>query len=261
MIKPLNVKIKTKYSNTKIFIFLIIILAQFCRAQNKAQSFLVHSHNDYFQKVPFWNAFANGLSSIEVDVFLEKDTLFVAHHKKEISKDRTIENLYLKPMQHVISLELGDQDIIQLLVDVKTEAEPTLRVLMTTLERYPNLINSDRISIVISGNQPSLSKQLNYPNYINFDYQSLAPIQNPKIWDKIALISLDFKRFSEWNGKGRLTDADYKKVTTTIKKAHSYNKPFRFWGTPDSKTAWKVFSALGVDFINTDMPGKSTAYL
>ena len=261
MIKPLNVKIKTKYSNTKIFIFLIIILAQFCRAQNKAQSFLVHSHNDYFQKVPFWNAFANGLSSIEVDVFLEKDTLFVAHHKKEISKDRTIENLYLKPMQQVISLELGDQDIIQLLVDVKTEAEPTLRVLMTTLERYPNLINSDRISIVISGNQPSLSKQLNYPNYINFDYQSLAPIQNPKIWDKIALISLDFKRFSEWNGKGRLTDADYKKVTTTIKKAHSYNKPFRFWGTPDSKTAWKVFSALGVDFINTDMPSKSTAYL
>ena len=172
MIKPLNVKIKTKYSNTKIFIFLIIILAQFCRAQNKAQSFLVHSHNDYFQKVPFWNAFANGLSSIEVDVFLEKDTLFVAHHKKEISKDRTIENLYLKPMQQVISLELGDQDIIQLLVDVKTEAEPTLRVLMTTLERYPKLINSDRISIVISGNQPSLSKQLNYPNYINFDYQS-----------------------------------------------------------------------------------------
>ena len=261
MIKPLNVKIKTKYSNTKIFIFLIIILAQFCRAQNKAQSFLVHSHNDYFQKVPFWNAFANGLSSIEVDVFLEKDTLFVAHHKKEISKDRTIENLYLKQMQQVISLEMGDQDIIQLLVDVKTEAEPTLRVLMTTLERYPNLINSDRISIVISGNQPSLSKQLNYPNYINFDYQSLAPIQNPKIWDKIALISLDFKRFSEWNGKGRLTDADYKKVTTTIKKAHSYNKPFRFWGTPDSKTAWKVFSALGVDFINTDMPSKSTAYL
>jgi alkaline phosphatase len=179
--------------------------------------------------VPFWNAFANGLSSIEVDVFLEKDTLFVAHHKKEISKDRTIENLYLKPMQQVISLELGDQDIIQLLVDVKTEAEPTLRVLMTTLERYPNLINSDRISIVISGNQPSLSKQLNYPNYINFDYQSLAPIQNPKIWDKIALISLDFKRFSEWNGKGRLTDADYKKVTTYHKKRPTaITSPFDF---------------------------------
>lgn len=65
----------------------------------------------------------------------------------------------------------------------------------------------------------------------------------------------------EWNGKDRLVDLDYKKIKSIIDKAHSYNKPFRFWATPDSKTAWKVFRDIGVNFINTDQPCKASDYL
>ena len=100
-----------------------------------------------------------------------------------------------------------------------------------------------------------------YPEYINFDYQSLEPIENLSSWDKIAIISLDFKKISNWNGKGRLTAPDYDKVSSAINKAHSYGKPFRFWGAPDSKSAWKAFRDLGVDFINTDMPNRASLYL
>lgn len=246
----------------KILIYLFIALTQFGIAQEEIfPKFQIHSHNDYHQNVPFWNAYANGSSSIEVDIYLENDTLFATHGKSEIIKNRTIENLYLQPIQKVISLQLGDQRKIQLLVDIKTAAEKTLNKLISVLDTYPEIIDNDNISIVISGNRPNTEDYVNYPKYINFDYQSLEPIDDTKIWDKIALISLNFTKFSEWNGKGRLTAEDYKKVSAVIEKAHSYNKPFRFWAAPDSKSAWKVFRDLGVDFINTDMPNKSSIYL
>jgi len=50
-------------------------------------------------------------------------------------------------------------------------------------------------------------------------------------------------------------------ISSVIAQAHQMNKPFRFWGVPDSKTAWKVMKEMGVDFINTDSPLESSIYL
>jgi alkaline phosphatase len=114
---------------------------------------------------------------------------------------------------------------------------------------------------VISGNQPKTKDFSQYPDYIRFDYQSFDDLVEKEQWNKVALISKNFNEFSKWNGKGRLTTEDYKNVAEAIKIAHRYGKPFRFWGSPDSKTAWKAFADLGVDFINTDMPFESSNYL
>lgn len=50
-----------------------------------AQSYGVHSHNDYYQSVPFWKAYAAGVSSIEVDVHLKGSVLLVAHDYDELT--------------------------------------------------------------------------------------------------------------------------------------------------------------------------------
>lgn len=235
----------------------------FCLAINFsiAQEINIHSHNDYLQNVPFWNAYANGLSSIEIDVFLKNETLFVTHQENEIKEEHTLESLYLLPLQRAKTLNLGADQKLQLLVDIKSEAVPTLKKIISVLEKYPKIIQNGNISIVISGNRPKIKSYPNYPKYIKFDYQSLDPINSEKVWDKIALISLNFRKFSPWNGKGRLTAEDYTVVKAIIDRAHAYDKPFRFWGAPDSKTAWKAFRDLGVDFINTDMPYASASYL
>ena len=243
-----------------ITLFWILILSQSCFAQKENRT-LIHSHNDYYQKTPFWKAYSCGLNSIEIDVFLENDSLFVTHSKYEIMKNRDIESLYLKPLQNALELDYRNDLQLQLLVDIKSEPYSSLNQLTQILERYPKIIYNQKIDIVISGNRPQLEKYLDYPEHINFDYQSLEPIENPKIWSKISLISLSFKKVSNWNGKGRLIDLDYRKIKSIIDKAHSYNKPFRFWASPDSKTAWKVFSDIGVDFINTDRPCKASDYL
>jgi alkaline phosphatase len=227
--------------------------------ENKA--FRIHSHNDYHQNIPFWKAFSNGLTSIEVDVFLKNDSLYVTHGESEIIRDRTIESLYLEPLQKVIDLKLGKLDKLQLLVDFKSEAYTSLNKLISALKKYPDIINDSRISIVISGNRPKLEEYKNYPPYIHFDYQSLKKITEDKTLSKIALISLNFKKTSSWNGKGKLTKSDHQKVSSVITQAHQMNKPFRFWGIPDSKTAWKTMKEMGVDFINTDDTVESSIYL
>jgi len=229
-------------------------------AQNTAD-FQIHSHNDYLQNVPFWKAFSAGAASFEADVFLIDDSLYVAHTLNEIDTLRTFERLYLEPILKSIELGFEKPENLQLLIDVKSEAYSTLDALIKTLRNYPEIIESDVFSIVISGNRPKASEYINYPDFILFDYQSLDEITNPSILEKIRLVSLSFRNFSDWNGKGSLTPEDLGKVTSIIEKAHSFGKPFRFWATPDSKTAWKALVHLGVDFINTDRPFECTQYL
>lgn len=243
----------------RLFLFLVLI-ANGLRAQDNVLP-RIHSHNDYLQNVPFWKAYAAGASSIEADVFLVGDSLFVAHAENEIDTKRSLERLYFEPLQEVLARGLNRPKELQLLIDIKSEPYATLDAIIKVLDRFPSIRNGEGITITISGNRPKPSEYLNYPDYIFFDYQSLDAIENPVILEKIALISLNFTNFSQWNGMGRLTAEDFAKVSATIDKAHSLEKPFRFWATPDSKTAWKAFSDLGVDFVNTDMPFECTQYI
>ncbi|MCX2679449.1 alkaline phosphatase [Galbibacter sp. EGI 63066] len=226
----------------------------------KAQQTKIHSHNDYEHPVPFWNAFSSGVHSIEVDVFLKNGQLYATHSEGEIKKGRYIENLYLQPLQKAFALGLGEKQDLQLLIDFKSDAYKTLDALIVTLKKYPKLTQNKKLTFVISGNRPKPSEYINYPEFIKFDYQDLENIPKES-WEKVALISLSFRNYSQWNGLGRLTKEDLEKVTEVINKTHAYNKPFRFWATPDTKTAWKAFSDLGIDFINTDYPFTCVNYV
>jgi len=220
----------------------------------------IHSHNDYEQDIPFWTAYKNGLNSIEIDLFLKNDSLYVTHSESEIIADRTIEHLYLNSLSKVASSQLGIKKKLQILIDIKSESHTTLNRLIKTLNYYPEIIDKENISIVISGNRPIPKKYVDYPDFIYFDYQSLYPIENEKIWKKIALISLNFKKYSSWNGVEDMSVEDFKKLDSLVKMAHYYKKPLRFWGTPDNKIAWEVFKELGVDYINTDKPIQVSTY-
>lgn len=225
----------------------------------------IHSHNDYIRTAPFWEAYANGLESIETDVILQNGELYVAHENESITPERTLKSLYLDPIQVAYDLKINDRKPFQLLIDIKTEAYSTLEKIQEEVAPYSQLFTSKSgepplVTFVISGNRPKPSDYTKYPDHILFDYQSITEIDDLPV-DKIALISLSFGRFSDWNGKGRLIDTHQERLEEAIAVAHSMGKPFRFWATPDSKTSWKALSELGVDYINTDMPYAARNYL
>lgn len=220
----------------------------------------VHSHNDYNHTIPFWDAYSNGAASIEADIFLKDNNLFVAHDKEGITISRTLEDLYLKPLETALRMNYKKENKLVLLIDIKTDAEPTLNKLISILKKYETIIKNKDIKIVISGNRPASETYTKYPDFILFDYQEIEKPLSKENWEKVAMINADFKKYSVWNGLGRLTHDDYNRVSTVISKAKKLNRPFRFWGCPDTKSTWKAFLELGVDIINTDKPFDCVQY-
>ncbi|NLP59108.1 metallophosphoesterase [Lutibacter sp. B1] len=219
----------------------------------------IHSHNDYSQLLPFWKAYNCGLNSIEVDIFLKNGVLYAAHAKNDIEPNNTLETMYLKPLSKVVSTHLGNEQELQLLIDLKSEAYSTLEAIEKVLKKYPELTNNPKLTFVISGYRPLVKDYKNYPNYILFDYQSLESIPTES-FNKVSLISLSFKKFSSWNGVKDISESDLGKIKAVVEQAHSYKKPFRFWGAPDTPLAWKTFNSIGIDFINTDHPLECSNY-
>ncbi len=244
----------------KIFLYLLLTVGTI-QAQTSKLTYKIHSHNDYKQSVPFWKAYAAGVHSLEIDVIYKDNTLFVAHEIAEIIKKHTIESLYLEPLQTALQNELQLTHKIQLLIDIKSEPYSTLNQLVKMLKVYPDLTKNENIQFVISGGKPAVKDYMKYPDYIQFDHQKVTKILNQEAWNKVGLISVDYKKYAVWNGKGRMVAQDLERVKKVIEVAHGLNKPFRFWGAPDSESAWKAFADLKVDFINTDQPFEATKYL
>ncbi|MEX2511606.1 MAG: phosphatidylinositol-specific phospholipase C/glycerophosphodiester phosphodiesterase family protein [Cyclobacteriaceae bacterium] len=242
---------------------LIFICCQFSIPTSLGQDIRIHSHNDYLRNVPFWEAYANEAASIEADVILKNGILYVAHEEESILPEQTFTSLYLQPILNAKKLKIGNLKPFILLVDFKTEAYATMDQLIKEIQPFAELWQDPKkplIKIVVSGNRPDLEDYHLYPFPLFFDYQSLENTTNLPL-EKIAMISLNFRKFSQWNGNGRLAEEDLEQISKAIKMAHQLEKPIRFWATPDSKTAWKAFKELGVDFINTDQPYEASRYL
>lgn len=243
----------------------ILLTVQVATAQ---KVFNLHSHNDYEQKVPFWTAFGvnkpTGIISIEADVILRNDTLFVAHDAKGMAAERTLTTLYLEPLQQVMTTNFYKNVDIQLLIDVKILGEKSLEVIIAEIKKYPALIDAKqpgkKLRFVISGSRPIPEKYGDYPDYIYFDHQDVTNLNKIDL-KKVALVSLPFYSYSKWNGRDTMAVAEVEVIKNLIEKVHATGKPIRFWATPDTQTAWKFFRDLGVDFINTDSPFSCNDYL
>lgn len=251
-----NICIKYEKMNLKIYLLSVLVaIAEMGLGQVR-----VHAHNDYEHKQPFWEAFSAGCSSIEADIFLKNGQILVAHNAEDLSHEANLREMYLLPLRQLLTGSIYQLDgKLQVLIDVKSEAYATLDALVELMKEFPDLQNDERLQIVISGNRPKAADYHKYPAYIYFDHQELG-ITPPNV-EKVALVSLNFKKFSTYNGKGRITDADRNSLQKAIDFAHNMGRPIRFWGSPDAPSAWFSFHQLGIDFINTDQPYEACRYL
>jgi alkaline phosphatase len=245
-------------------IAICLIVVQSIAQPIKYSTANAHSHNDYEQLVPFKLAYDAGFGSIEADVFLVDGQLLVGHEKNQLTKERTLEALYLKPLVEKIQQNRGHifsnkNKSLNILIDCKTEGVAALDVLTLLMKKYNALITNQNLLFVISGNRPPDTDYDLYPDYIQFDGR-LGIDYSPKILSKIAIISDYFGTYSKWNGEGSLPEKDKFLLIEMITKVHALKKPIRFWGSPDTPAAWEVFKQLGVNYINTDKIGTLAAF-
>ena len=224
-----------------------------------------HSHNDYQQQTPFQLAYNAGFGSLEADIFLWHDSLLVGHTMDDLKYSRSFEDLYLQPLLQQVQKYNGHPfkdslKELQLLIDLKTEPVTTLGKLVAVLKKYPALITSRGIKLVVTGNKPAVESFTSYPPFIWFDGE-LTKVYPETALKRIEMLSGDFKTFSSWNGKGNLTEENRNVLDSIVSTTHRLKKKIRFWDAPDFVNAWYAFMDLRVDYINTDHISELSSFL
>lgn len=249
----------------------VTLLLLGCALASNAQytSLNAHSHNDYEQKTPFMSAYNAHFGSIEADIWAIDGKLFVAHDRNQVSAEKTIESLYILPIVKLIRENGGrawkdSPGTFQLLIDLKTEVEPTLSMLVRILLKYPEvfdpIVNKNAVRITITGNRPEPEKFRNYPDFIYFD-GNLKLKYNSELIERVGLFSDNLVNFTRWRGVGPIPANDEKRLVQVIDSVHRINKTIRFWNAPDTPEAWTCLMKLKVDYINTDHITELEAFL
>ncbi|KAL9620496.1 MAG: hypothetical protein Q9160_004965 [Pyrenula sp. 1 TL-2023] len=126
----------------------------------------LHSHNDYWRKVPLYDAIRVGAQGVEADVWLsdvedgkaKRQDLLVGHTSKSLTRKRTLQSLYVNPLIDILEHQnpktstLGNQDITNsstttqgvydtspsttliLLIDIKSDTKTTFPFVLQQLE-------------------------------------------------------------------------------------------------------------------------------
>lgn len=227
-----------------------------------------HSHNDYEQPRPLEDALEAGLCSVEVDVFLVDDALLVAHDLVDTDPSRTLEGLYLDPLQarHEAGT-LPEGPPLLLLVDVKSEASPTYAALHERLTNYASMLTSfedgvatpGAVTVVVSGARDRAALEAQSLRYAALDGR-LADLGAGVPVSLMPLVSQSFGFVSLWQGEGELPPNDVDLLRGYADQAHAEGRALRFWAIPDTPNAWRQLRDVGVDLINTDDPSGYQAF-
>ena len=229
---------------------------------------LIHSHNDYAQKRPFWGAYEAGADSIEADIFLVDGDLLVAHSRKELRKENSLRRLYLEPLRSVMRKNGGRARAtgkpIQLLVDRKNgKPAPDRLVEMIEKEGFRECFdiakNPSAARLTVTGDHSKVEDLFTYPDFVFFDMPPTRVLADGQ-YRRVPLISHYARAYTRWRS-GVMAEEDKEKIRAAVRQAHEKGSKFRLWGYPDNPEAWRLALELGLDYINTDRPAAAAAFL
>jgi hypothetical protein len=225
-----------------------------------------HSHNDYLRSRPFAEAFHLGFGSIEADIFLSGSNLLVGHEEENLTKEKTLESMYIKSIADIAKKNNGKlpgyEKPLILLIDIKTEALPTYQALVKLLNKYKYLFtrfygdttDERLVTVVISGNRPV--------EYMEKEPYRLAALDG-RLDDLdrhyrdnfMQMVSAPVTMFGAEEELRKFNNTAVNKIKLAVEKCKSQNKKLRLWGVPDGEKFWMAQFEMGLGFIGTDSPG------
>lgn len=231
-----------------------------------------HAHNDYLHARPLLDALDQKFCSVEADIYLVDGRLLVAHNREDVRPERTLEALYLEPLKQRVGANGGkvypNGPTLTLLVDIKSEAEPTYRVLRDVLMPYAGMLtryengNSTpgAVSVVLSGNRPRALLAAETTRLATLDgrLSDLGTGASPNL---ISLVSDNWQLSFTWRGVGEIPAGEHDKLVAFVRRAHAEGYRLRFWATPETPAAWSELRKAGVDLIGTDDLHSLAAFL
>lgn len=237
-----------------------------------------HSHNDYEQPRPLFDALEHGFCSIEADIYLVNGELLVAHDLKDVRPGRTLEALYLAPLRERTRTNDGRVFAafatnppaweFTLLVDIKRDVASVYPVLRDLLERYepmltvftPTSTTPRAVTVLLSGDRPFAQAAAEPRRLYALDGRLRDLEANPSVHLYPLISDSWFTTFpgvfsEDWSEATRARVAEF------VTRTHAQGRRLRFWATPDRRPFWRALHGAGVDYIGTDNPAGLAAFL
>lgn len=243
---------------------LCVAFAPNVQAETPAQPLpQAHSHNDYEHERPLFDALDRGFCNIEADVHLVDGQLLVGHDPEDVDPQRTLQALYLDPLQKLIAERNGeifpDGQRLTLLVDFKTDGAATYAALAKALQPYEAFLSGlhdgpwqpRQVDVIISGNRPIELVAADKQRLAAIDGR-LSDLTGHASAELIPLISDNWTSHFTWRGNGPFPAVQRTRLEFLAKQAHAQHRRLRFWATPDSPAFWQELQAANVDVIGTD---------
>jgi hypothetical protein len=222
-----------------------------------------HAHNDYEHDRPLFDALDHGFCGVEADIFLIDGKLLVAHNRTDVRPGRTLQKLYLDPLQKRIASNNGrvyrGGPRVTLLIDLKSEAESTYLALHKVLSEYADMLTTvdngkvkrGALLVVISGNRPHKLIAAQRIRYAGIDGR-MADLDSSAAAHLLPMISDNWNRHFRWRGEGEMPTTERQKLQSAVRRAHDAGRIVRFWATPENENVWRELLEADVDLINTD---------
>lgn len=249
----------------------------------------IHSHNDYWRKVPLFTALRQGCVGVEADVWLFDDperseSLYVGHERAALQPNRTFQSLYIQPLVDILErqnpatafyndinrgvFDMDPNQTLTLLVDVKTSGPETWAKVVEQLEPlrqrdwltfYANGTTHTRpVTVVGTGNTPFdlLASNATYRDYFyDAPLHKLTTSDYDATNSYYASVSFGSTIGSLW--MGGLGAEQIERIRAQVKVAHERGLKARYWDLPSwpistRNRLWDLLVREGVDMLNVD---------
>lgn len=223
-----------------------------------------HAHNDYEHKQPLLEALSHGFVSVEADIWLIDGQLLVSHELEDVSKEKTLQALYLEPLKQIAAGQNGRilkrDEPFYLMIDLKSDGPSTLAALRKVLPMYKDMLTHytnektepAAVSIVLSGSRPEADWWKEPERLFSLDGRPSDLEENRLGAHYIPWISDDYFNHFTYIGFGEMPAAEREKLKSLVDKAHAQGRMVRFWAAPGTRTLWSVFRDNKVDLLNVD---------
>lgn len=237
-----------------------------------------HSHNDYWRRLPLYDALSVGCTSVEADVWVEPEGILVGHDKESLKVNNTLQNLYIDPLLDILEqrnlhtshrgvFNTDPDETLVLLLDLKTDGQSTWPVIDKQLQPFRdrdwltyfdgNSVINRPITAVGTGNTPfNLISQNETYRDVFYD-APLDDLQDIYNTTNSYYASVSLKEVVGYIWFGTLNLGQQGKLKSQIADARKRGLKSRYWDIPDWPVAqrdyiWGMLMEFGVGMLNVD---------
>jgi hypothetical protein len=231
---------------------------------------VAHSHNDYEQRTPLFDALRAGFASVEADVW-SRDSELAVSHLPFLSRGN-LEDLYLRPLQERVDrlgTVFGDGRPFYLWIDLKESRPELTEALHALLERYPMLtIFTDEAVVpgpvvaILTGDETAKARYTDGHRIRracrDSNHFQTSDATADRRWTWYAL-PWDEVVGRDEPAPGR--SAAYHRLRELTDQIHRLGRRLRLYEVPERSEAWTAAIAAGVDLVGTDRIESFQAFL